>query len=401
MATLYLHIGTPKTGTSAIQKFLPLNKELLEEQGYCYPDFGYRYPGIGVNRNAHFMVYRYKKTLCESDEELEAKRKEEDERFFEGLDKIKELSETFPNIILSDENIWNGYGKRNDFWNVLKSALTERGIDLKVIVYLRRQDLVLESYWSQQVRETLQIDFQEYVDSEEYSFFKLGYYKRISNIAEIVGKENIIVRAYEKQQYEGNGNTLISDFLKVLGLELDERYESADIVVNSSLHGRYLEVKRILNRIDCFSTKLNWAVKYLKAAQDEYENANGSLKCEYFTYEQRINFLEKYENGNSAIAKEYMNREDGILFRDEIKKNDAADENYSADELVLICGKMLEFQNEDMKLKLEEMNNKLNDMSVRLENTKRSLEYAKRPFIRRFAGKIFYSIFKNKKAEKE
>ena len=47
MPTLYLHIGTPKTGTTALQNFLPANEEVLEQHGICYPDFGFRYTGLG------------------------------------------------------------------------------------------------------------------------------------------------------------------------------------------------------------------------------------------------------------------------------------------------------------------------------------------------------------------
>ena len=43
MGTIFLHIGMPKTGTSALQKFLAANRRLLEKKGFVFPDFGYVY----------------------------------------------------------------------------------------------------------------------------------------------------------------------------------------------------------------------------------------------------------------------------------------------------------------------------------------------------------------------
>ena len=40
MATVYLCIGTQKTGTTMLQAFMRNNPEALAEQGYCYPDMG-------------------------------------------------------------------------------------------------------------------------------------------------------------------------------------------------------------------------------------------------------------------------------------------------------------------------------------------------------------------------
>ena len=287
-------------------------------------------------------------------------------------------------------NMWNGYKNRENFWQVLKSALSERGIDLKVIVYLRRQDLVVESYYAQRVKIKVNDEFQNYLDSEDIAYFKLDYYTQLKEIEQAIGKENIIVRVYEKKQYEGNGNTLISDFLNTLGLELDERYVSSDIVVNTRLQGKYLEIKRILNRIDCFRTrKDNWAARYLKICQDEEEKIKGSLKCDYFTYEQRAAFLEKYKEGNQAIAREYLKREDGILFRSGICKRgrENSDKDYSAEELVFICGKVLEMHNDEMK-------NKLSDMKAELDSVKRELGYERRSLKKKFVEKIYHTLFK-------
>ncbi len=389
---LYLHIGTPKTGTTAIQNFLPLNKSLLEEQGFCFPDFGYRYQGVGKYRNGHFLVHHSSGGSLE--DETEAKRSE-DERFVEGLDKIKELTNTYPNIILSDENIWNAYWQRENFWSVLKNALDERKIELKVIVYLRRQDLAIESYWIQRVKYKLHMSFKYYVDSGKCNFFKLDYYKQLEDISKIIGKENIIVRVYEKQQFEGNGNTLISDFLNTLGLELDERYVSADIVANTSLHGSFLETKRLLNIMPYFRTP-GWPVKYLRMVQQESEQDYKVPNGEYFTYDRQIAFLEKYKESNELVAREYMNRENGILFKDKIEKRTDTPVQYSAQELVLICGKMIRFINEDNDMKINNLKVRLEEANKKLAEANKRLAYANRPLTKKITSKIRHAIFKNK-----
>ena len=51
---VYLHIGTPKTGSSAIQFFCGNNRKLLKEKGVAYPKMPFAFEGIGQYRNAHF-----------------------------------------------------------------------------------------------------------------------------------------------------------------------------------------------------------------------------------------------------------------------------------------------------------------------------------------------------------
>ena len=45
--TLYIHIGTGKTGTTAIQSFFDLNKIGLMKQGFKYIDSG----RVGINHH--------------------------------------------------------------------------------------------------------------------------------------------------------------------------------------------------------------------------------------------------------------------------------------------------------------------------------------------------------------
>ena len=61
MKTLYLHIGTHKTGSTAIQHFFKVNKEVLKTMGYTYPLFPrFQYSHKLTERNGLFLSTIYK-----------------------------------------------------------------------------------------------------------------------------------------------------------------------------------------------------------------------------------------------------------------------------------------------------------------------------------------------------
>ena len=114
MKTLYLHVGTPKTGTCAIQELCTLNQGLLNSQGYCYPEFPYSYPGFGKRRNAVFLQRPIWKDGVRQPEQ-------EKQRFLEGMDIIRKHFETYDNVILSDEGVWgSSCENRKSIWPELK-----------------------------------------------------------------------------------------------------------------------------------------------------------------------------------------------------------------------------------------------------------------------------------------
>lgn len=60
MATLYIHIGTPKTGSTSIQNFLKMNEQALERHGVIHPviDIPEITPkSYRTYRNANFLVF--------------------------------------------------------------------------------------------------------------------------------------------------------------------------------------------------------------------------------------------------------------------------------------------------------------------------------------------------------
>lgn len=342
MSTIYIHAGTPKTGTSAIQVFCGKNRKLLKEKGVCFPNLGFEFPGIGVNRNGHFMNRRI------TDDSKKRLREEEQELVDRGMKKLEALLQNYETVVLSDEQFWNNKEMTPEKWAYYKEKFAGMGAELKVIVYLRRQDLLIQSYWAQQVKETMTVSFKKYIDSEKYRYFKLDYDKRLDEIAEGIGRENLIVRVYEKQQYY-NG-TILSDFLHLLGLEMTDDYKQADHVVNASLEGACLEVKRLLNNSPIYKNKKNFLIPLLTQVQQERGGEVGYTTAKYFSGQDQEAFMAKFEEGNRRVAKEYLGRESGVLFLDEVTvAEEEQATKYSSKELVLILGEVIARQQEKIE----------------------------------------------------
>lgn len=350
MSTVYLHIGMPKTGTTALQYFLPANQAILNTYGICYPDLGYRYPNIGVHRNAHFLIAVYR------DEEGNREYEREQREYEQGLDRIAQLAQDYSKIILSDEEIWRGFKYyRKNFWANLKKDLNKRNLDLKIIAYVRRQDLWTQSFWAQKVKGGGSYDINEYMKTSSYRGYILDYYKYMNMLSDILGKEALILRVYEKGQFQGAEHTLHSDFLDIFGLQIADGFEIKKEIYNTRLEGNYLEIKRILNTLPEFHRKhpLMRTMNQV-SIREEVASSQSFEEVSYFRPEQQLDFIKKYDAPNQKLAKEYLNREDGILFyekQEELPFREIKDEELLRD-VILVYGKAFDVQ-EERNIQLE------------------------------------------------
>ena len=154
---LILHIGTSKTGTSAIQSYCTKNREKLKEFGYEYPRMGFRFKGVSSNRNGHFLCCRImdENGKRRFDEELAVRS--------EGYKKLKESFQNSDKVILSDEHIWNACELKKEGLLQVKKRMDEQNIGVKIIVYFRRQDEWMQSAWGQKVKGGLCKSFSEFM----------------------------------------------------------------------------------------------------------------------------------------------------------------------------------------------------------------------------------------------
>ena len=357
MATVYLHIGTMKTGTSALQRFLDDNREYLESQGYVYPRMKQGLPADYFFRNGHFLVYSFdrKKTL----DVLEV---------FEGaLEQLAGLAGEYENIILSDEVIWHCSARDPEFWRKISEEFQKINCRIKVILYLRRQDTSMESLYNQAIKSgnMLVRDFDDYVQGRAVKYFSFHYYEGVRNIETYIGKENISIRVYDKEQPGNTENSLFSDFLNEIGLSFDENYHVEQPVKNPGLQGNYIEIKRIINSLPEYRETGNFMARPLVAASRARAGDQLKENNHFFTMEKRKEFLAEFEEGNRKLAREYLGREDGSLFDEPSEESEVweVNEELLYQDIILATAEVFCMQEKELR--------ELKDRICRLEEAER------------------------------
>lgn len=303
MAAIYLHIGLPKTGTTTLQHFMWENQAVFEKNGICFPDFGLRYPGINRFRNAHFLVPYFKKT---------------DEGAHESVfHQLAQLGKRFDRILLSDEVLWRIGDRRPEFWTQIKEAFRQNGLSLQVIVYLRRQDNFLLSLYRQRIKGArTSLPFYDYLNTLQ-KHYPLDYSAYMDMLSDTLGRENIHIRVYEKEQFRGAEHTLHSDFLDIFGLSLNDGFTITTEKYNEALDRAQLELRRILNMLP----EEDSAVPLFLQAFEESRNKDHEDPFSFFHPGDQAACLAAFAESNRRVAKEYLGREDGILFYDDAFDN--------------------------------------------------------------------------------
>ena len=314
MKTLYLHVGTTKTATSSIQRFLEENRTVLEKYGYCFPDSLHVYPEANRRRNAHFLIGKVK-----DENGVEDKQKEE-EYLEEGLQQIRTAFQTYDNVILTDESIWYAlsYSKKS-LLRELKKEADKQQYQIKVIVYLRRQDALLISRWNQEVQQNFTsaavMTCEEYVVVSEKKENKIFYYaKKLDEIAAVIGKNNLIVRRFSPKSWKDG--SIIHDFMHEIGLDVTEEFQELEESENLRLDKNTTEIKRILNKSEFLTEKeISYFRRFLKEIAKDYIKEENT---EMLAKEELQQFLELYAKENERVAEEYIG--DGQpLFSNEVK----------------------------------------------------------------------------------
>jgi len=314
--TIYLHIGTPKTGTTAIQHYGIDNCQALANQGVYY------YPKDYI-QSWHGRGHHYPMDIVNSPATL---------KFLENSQ--------FEKVVISSEGMV-------DYTTEQIETITDyfSEFNVSVIIYIRRQDHLFHSLYNQYVKwryyckatcdelaenllslneTTIKKLFNtdndpSLIQQIRSSFDMLDYYKIINRWSKFVGKDNINIRIYENDKlYQAN---IVSDFYRIFNLEIAPPQTFPNMSLDDSLLDfLYLFNLREVTSHSPLNLRQHLAEIIWRMSETRYNTE--TVSSNRLSNDNRKILLERYSNGNKMIANEYLNIGELTLFNNEFPPDD-------------------------------------------------------------------------------
>lgn len=221
---IFIHAGPPKTGTSAVQKWLNDNAKLLAKQGVFYPE--HKTDVNGVSSGNLSSIYS----------------KESKGDYYLDQKKLNKVLETF------NKGKFNTLLLSSEFFFSRIDELKKVMPDAFIICYVRNPMGKRESQYNQGIKR--HFFTHEY---PEILHVKVPDIIAIEDLINQYSQEKVLVRLYGTEYFQ-NGN-IVNDLLSLLGVD-----HNADMAsINSSYQFEALEFKRWLN---------NYSLRELKVDTD-------------------------------------------------------------------------------------------------------------------------------------
>jgi hypothetical protein len=290
MATIYLHIGAPKTATSTLQHVLAKNSKRLLKNGVLFPQklrHGNAHHALVVDLIEKYSGKPMPDAWYGGSQRGHA---------WEVLQaEIKQHENAIHSVIISSELF---FGQSNNLEAMLAEVSTYlQGHEVRVIVYLRRQDQLYSSFYNQDVKGIRQWRYSAYEFYQTHQIFEQSYQSLLNVWSEAFGKKNIIIRPYEVAQWL-NGD-IVQDFCKSIGTE---PLRAVNEEHNESLGMIQLYIKRCLNRVG-FDKSINEEVVRLLV---KLGPENPVKDCLYINRRLYSRYREQWLEENRNLSDNYL-----------------------------------------------------------------------------------------------
>ncbi|MCP5417805.1 MAG: hypothetical protein H6965_11995 [Chromatiaceae bacterium] len=306
-----LHIGTEKTGTSTIQRFLALNRKSLLKKDILYPEATGKSGGSQWSFVACAKEMPWKHDVgralgIRSADDL-AKFQAS---FREVLDQEFTAAARADVLLLSSEHFHSRLVSSEEIAQL--RYFLEPWVDrFEVILYLRRQDRVAVSFYSTKIKSGEENPVLFPLARNQGLVYYFDYEQIYQNWSKVFGKEAMQVRLFAKEELEQGD--LLTDFCKVAGIEMKGKVVPP--IENASLNKRgadfLMEVNRQLPKF--IGGKRN-------TERDKLVEFIASLSHGRYcpaTREQALGFYRRYEEGNRRLQERLFPGRSAPLFDDD------------------------------------------------------------------------------------
>ncbi len=337
-----LHIGTHKTGSTAIQNFCRRNANDLRKNNFLWVNESYGTP--------HKLLQDFKYRS------FSVRNLNKSSRFLVEL-----ASRTKNKLLLSGERFSgspeSGYQDSQFLARSAKYLL--RDFEVKVLVYIRPQDSFYESWYTQMVQQgtaqqgAISSHFKKFW--KDFSFQNINYQEVINAYAEAFGASNLIVRPYMKSKLKDRN--VIHDFLDIIEFN-DITSLNFDVpFANNSISASAL---KIMNSVNKARDEGRISESERARVRSLLQSTNSKREWEHHRYlkpSQRREILEYFEDQNYEICTKWFGFDDNLWRFSDSSQQDLNRENDSdelnIEDLAEVNMRILENVN---KLVLEKVN---------------------------------------------
>jgi hypothetical protein len=294
---LILHIGTPKTGTTAVQRFLHRNQRALTEYGFYHATPPHNLGHANSIANALYASDDRAVQTFLARHVKSARQRGADtilisaENFYvRSILVAMQRGEVCPNALEDDRRVVEK----------LRALLPDELATCRIVCYFRRPDRYAESLYNQHVkRGVIDGTFNEFLSRIEPA---LRYDTCMSSWADVFGQSNCVVRLYDPVK-----NDVVGDFVaNVLGVQDVTRFPHVHMQENERVSRDLLEFKRLKNRTARFSERyLDCTVFHLIEGEMGLRQKEPDSYQDFLSPDERTDLLRELQRELDALQASY------------------------------------------------------------------------------------------------
>lgn len=323
-----IHIGTEKTGTTLLQKWLYENRRRLSDEGV----FLSRVCEFPNNRKlCAFFQSNFDDYYTDNGISTQSQKDQYFSGFLESF--AKELQGSYRNhntLILTSEHFSSRLQNRQDIAR-FRDFINLHFSDVKIVCYLREQSQLAVSAYSTSLRVGHSEQIESFLSrvSPKSSFY--NYLSLLDNWTEAFGNDAIVPVLYDREKFVNRD--IRWDFIsRVLN---EEAAKKLDYSLNSS--------NEAISRLQGLAIRLlNWKTGRYNRDGEVNQNrnkivnailANDQLKRGRFSASNASSVYESFDSQNRSMFKKYFGVEENLFAKPNSEQNDLSELGFDENEL--------------------------------------------------------------------